>query len=88
MGYGFAGATFRAPVIEHCGRATVAAIATSKPEPARADYPRANVVPDLDALLALEDIQCVVIATPNDTHFALAKQALEAGIMIVWTKTL
>src|SRR4051812_26936861 len=28
MGYGLAGATFHAPVIEHCGRATVAAIAT------------------------------------------------------------
>lgn len=32
MGYGFAGVTFHAPVIEHSGRATVAAIATSKGE--------------------------------------------------------
>lgn len=57
MGYGFAGATFHAPVIEHCGRATVTAIATSKADAARADYPRAAVVPDLDALLALDEIQ-------------------------------
>ncbi|MEA3124330.1 MAG: scyllo-inositol 2-dehydrogenase, partial [Caballeronia sp.] len=31
MGYGFAGETFHAPVIDHCGRATVSAIATGKP---------------------------------------------------------
>ena len=83
MGYGFAGATFHAPVIEHCGRAAVAAIATSKADQARADYPRATVVPDLEALLALDDIQCVVIATPNDTHFELAKRTLEAGKHVV-----
>lgn len=29
MGYGLADAMFHAPVIEHCGRAQVAAIATS-----------------------------------------------------------
>ena len=86
MGYGFAGATFHAPVIEHCGRATVAAIATSKADQARADYPRATVVPDLEALLALDDIQCVVIATPNDTHFELAKRTLEAGKHVVVDK--
>ncbi|MGA7779766.1 MAG: oxidoreductase [Paraburkholderia sp.] len=86
MGYGFAGATFHAPVIEHCGRATVTAIATSKADAARADYPRAAVVPDLDALLALDEIQCVVIATPNDTHFEFAKRTLEAGKHVVVDK--
>ena len=51
MGYGFAGATFHAPVIEHCGRASIAAIATSQPEHALADYPHAKVVADLDATI-------------------------------------
>ena len=86
MGYGFAGATFHAPVIEHCGRASVAAIATSQPEHALADYPHAKVVADLDALLALEEIECVVIATPNDTHFDLARRTLEAGKHVVVDK--
>ncbi|GAB7526652.1 oxidoreductase [Paraburkholderia sp. 2C] len=86
MGYGFAGATFHAPVIEHSGRAQLAAIATGQPDKARADYPKATIVPDLDALLALADIECVVIATPNDTHFALAKRALEAGKHVVVDK--
>ncbi|CAB3765108.1 oxidoreductase [Paraburkholderia humisilvae] len=86
MGYGFAGATFHAPVIAHCGRAQVAAIATGQPDKARADFPQATIVPDLDALLALADVECVVIATPNDTHFELAKRTLEAGKHVVVDK--
>ncbi|EEA03775.1 oxidoreductase domain protein [Burkholderia sp. H160] len=86
MGYGFAGATFHAPVIEHCGRARVAAIATGQSERAHADYPHAKIVADLDALLALDDIDCVVIATPNDTHFDLARRTLEAGKHVVVDK--
>ena len=86
MGYGFAGATFHAPVIEHCGRATVAAIATSQSERAQADYPNATIVADFDALLALDDLDCIVIATPNDTHFDLARRALEAGKHVVVDK--
>ncbi|TDN68015.1 oxidoreductase [Paraburkholderia sp. BL10I2N1] len=86
MGYGFAGATFHAPVIDNCGRASVAAIATGQPDKARADYPQAAIVPDLDALLALTDIECVVIATPNDTHFDMAKRVLEAGKHVVVDK--
>jgi scyllo-inositol 2-dehydrogenase (NADP+) len=86
MGFGFAGATFHAPVIEHCGRATVAAIATRSGDAARAAYPRAAIVPDLDALLARDDLDCVVIATPNDTHFELARRTLEAGKHVVVDK--
>ncbi|CAB3768033.1 oxidoreductase [Paraburkholderia solisilvae] len=86
MGYGFAGATFHAPVIAHCGRAAVAAITTGQPDKARADYPQAAIVADLDALLARADVECVVIATPNDTHFELAKRTLEAGKHVVVDK--
>lgn len=79
MGYGFAGQTFHAPVIAHCGAATLAAIATGQPERARADFPAATIVPALDALVALDAVECVVIATPNDTHYELARRALEHG---------
>jgi scyllo-inositol 2-dehydrogenase (NADP+) len=86
MGYGFAGATFHAPAISHCGRASVAVIATSQAERARADYPQARIVDDFDALLACDDINCVVIATPNITHFDLAQRALTAGKHVVVDK--
>jgi scyllo-inositol 2-dehydrogenase (NADP+) len=79
MGYGFAGQTFHAPVIAHCSSTVLAAIATGQPERAHADFPDAAIVPDLDALLALADVECIVIATPNDTHFDLARRALAGG---------
>ena len=86
MGYGFAGQTFHAPVIAHCGHATLAAIATSQPDRARADYADAAIVADLDALLALDDLDCIVIATPNDTHFDLARRVLAGGKHVVVDK--
>ncbi|KVN33603.1 oxidoreductase [Burkholderia ubonensis] len=86
MGFGFAGATFHAPVIAASGRTQVAAIATGQPDRARTAYPDARIVADLDALLALDDIECVVIATPNDTHFPLARQVLDAGRHVVVDK--
>ena len=89
MGYGFAGSTFHAPVIARSGRTELGVIATSQAERARVDFPDAesvDIVPDFDALIARDDIACIVIATPNDTHFALAHRALEAGKHVVVDK--
>ena len=95
MGYGFAGATFHAPVIDHCGApaeapdapyARVTAIATSQPERARSACPQAEIVADIDALIASNEVECIVIATPNDTHYALAAKVLEAGKHVVVDK--
>jgi predicted dehydrogenase len=44
-----------------------------------ARYPRARVTADFGELLADPELEAVVIATPVPTHYALAKQALEAG---------
>jgi predicted dehydrogenase len=42
-------------------------------------YPGLQVTGSFDAMLADPEVQGVVIATPVPTHYALAKQALEAG---------
>jgi predicted dehydrogenase len=42
-------------------------------------FPNARVTGDFGELLAAEDVDAVVIATPVPTHFPLAKAALEAG---------
>jgi predicted dehydrogenase len=42
-------------------------------------YPSVAVNDSFEEVLADEDVRGVVIATPVPTHFALAKQALEAG---------
>jgi predicted dehydrogenase len=42
-------------------------------------YPSATVTESYEEMLASPDVQGVVVATPVPTHYALAKQALEAG---------
>jgi predicted dehydrogenase len=42
-------------------------------------YPNARVTGDFAEMLADAEVEAVVIATPVPTHYALAKQALEAG---------
>ncbi len=44
-----------------------------------ARYPSARVTGSFEELLAADDVEGVVVATPVPTHYALAKQALEAG---------
>lgn len=84
-GYGYAGQTFHAPLIVGSG-ATLAAISSSQSELASHDWPQARVVSDFDALLAIPELDAVVIATPNDTHFDLARRAIEAGKQVVVDK--
>src|SRR5688500_2415305 len=76
VGYGLAGAVFHAPLINACERLELAAVLTSREAP--------NAVRTLEELLGLSEL--VVIASPNRTHFPIAKQALEAGKHVVIDK--
>jgi predicted dehydrogenase len=42
-------------------------------------HPNARITGDFDELLAADDVDAVVIATPVPTHYPLARAALEAG---------
>jgi predicted dehydrogenase len=53
--------------------------AHGKAEEFRSRYPQARWAESFDELLDDESLDAVVLATPVPTHFALAKQALEAG---------
>jgi len=89
VGYGLAGRYFHAPFIEAVDGLRVAAIATSRADraaDARRAYPKAVVVDGSEALLALPDVDIVVVASPNRTHVPLGIQALEAGRHVVVDK--
>ena len=76
VGYGLAGQVFHAPLIRACDRMELAAVLTSREAPAR--------VGTLDELIEVSDL--VVVASPNQTHFPIAKAALEAGRHVVVDK--
>jgi scyllo-inositol 2-dehydrogenase (NADP+) len=85
VGYGLAGAVLHAPVIEALPDYRIAAVMTSRTEAAeRRDRPQ--VVADIDALLAIEAVELVVVVTPNDLHAVHAEAALRAGKHVVIDK--
>ncbi|MCG7366581.1 oxidoreductase [Pantoea sp. ACRSH] len=86
MGYGFASKTFHAPLIAGTPDVELAAISSSDEAKVHADWPQVKVVADPQALLEDPSLQLIVIPTPNDTHFPLAKAALNAGKHVVVDK--
>ena len=86
IGFGLAGRCFHAPVIRAVPGLRLAAVVQRTGDSAARMFPDAQTVRSVDELLAIEIIQLVVIATPNQTHFALAKKCLEAGRDVVVDK--
>jgi scyllo-inositol 2-dehydrogenase (NADP+) len=86
IGFGLAGRSFHAPVIRAVSGLRLAAIVQRRGDEAARTYPEARIVRSVEELLARETIRLVVIATPNQTHFPLAKQCLEAGRDVVVDK--
>lgn len=89
-GYGSSGRGIHAPLITQAGM-TIAAVSTADPQRSkqvRADLPGARVVADLDALLALEDLDLVVLATPSGIHASQAHECINAAMAVVVDKPL
>ena len=85
IGYGLAGASFHAPLISAEPRLRIARVITSRVDAVASAFPDAAVSAD-PAAAAESDIDLVVIATPNDTHVSLARDALLAGKHVVIDK--
>ncbi|GAA5029256.1 Gfo/Idh/MocA family oxidoreductase [Terrabacter aeriphilus] len=90
VGYGSAGRGIHAPLIVRAGL-QVAVVSTSNAQRAdevRADLPAAEVVPDLETLLAVDGLDLVVLASPSGVHAEQAERVVEAGIPLVVDKPL
>jgi predicted dehydrogenase len=86
IGFGLAGQAFHAPVIRAVSGMELACIVERSGTRAREKYPEVRVVRTVDELLADKEIQLCVVATPNDSHFALARACLLAGRDVVVDK--
>lgn len=78
IGYGLSAKTFHLPFITLQPQLELVAISSSQPE-LRLDYPEITHYQNADELIRLSDAELVVITSPNDSHYLLAKQALLAG---------
>jgi predicted dehydrogenase len=90
IGFGLAGEALHAPLIAATPEMWLSSIVTGNPgrqERARAAYPEASVVPDVEGLWsAAPELDLIVIATPNRSHVPLAQRALESGLAVVIDK--
>jgi predicted dehydrogenase len=86
VGFGFAGSTFHAPIIDGVEGLHLAAILQRNGDTAAQAYPQARIVRSLAEMLALKNISLIVVATQNDSHAPIAKECLLAGRDIVIDK--
>ena len=86
IGFGLAARVFHAPFVCAVPGLRLAAIVQRTGEEAAKAYPAVKIVRSVEDLLGDAAIRLVVVATPNETHFALAKQALAAGKHVVIDK--
>jgi predicted dehydrogenase len=85
VGYGYAGRTFHAPLIEAVDGFTLCAIVSRDPVKVRKDRPDLRVI-SLGEALAGSNVDLVIVATPTSTHFEIAHRCLLAGKHVVVDK--
>ncbi len=90
VGFGLGGSHFHAPFIEAAPRLELRAVITSDSErqaEVASRYPQARVLTDVEGLLDhLEDIDLVVVSTPNASHAVIADAVLRQGLPVVVDK--
>ena len=86
IGFGLAGRVFHAPFVSAVPGLKLEAIVQRKGDEAAKAYPNTRILRSVEEALSDAATQLVVIATPNETHFDLAKQALLAGKHVVIDK--
>jgi scyllo-inositol 2-dehydrogenase (NADP+) len=86
IGFGLAGQVFHAPFVSAVPGLRLEAIVQRKGDEAAKAYPKTRILRSVDEALSDPAVQLIVVGTPNETHFNLAKQALLAGKHVVVDK--
>ncbi len=86
IGYGLSGSVFHAPILCSVPDYNVHTIVSSDPSKVHKDLPDTSVVDSVDELLAIPEIDVVIITSPNTTHHEYTRLAIEAGKHVVVEK--
>jgi len=90
VGYGLGGSRFHAPFIQAEPRLELVAVVTADPErqaEVASRHPDARIFHEVEGLLErLEDIELVVVSTPNASHAVVADAVLRQGRPVVVDK--
>lgn len=86
-GFGMSGQIFQAAFLHVHNNFNMKKVFERKSSKSKEQYPYVKVVSTFEELLT-EDIDLIVISTPNKLHYSMAKQALEAGKNVIVEKPL
>src|ERR1700735_82980 len=86
IGFGLAGRVFHAPLLASVAGLELAAVVERHSDNAALRYPGITTYRSLDQMLADASLTLLVVATPNGTHFEVARQILDAGKSVVVDK--
>jgi predicted dehydrogenase len=78
IGYGLGGRAFHAPYVESSPDMTLRSIVSRDPAKVHADLPDAQVVANVNMLLADPNIDLVIVSSPDELHAEHALAALDA----------
>lgn len=78
IGYGLSGRVFHAPFIHGMPEFELSAVCSRQPDAVHERYPDTEVVADAGDLIAMPELELIVITAPNALHFSLAEAALKA----------
>ncbi|MBY0291857.1 MAG: oxidoreductase [Alphaproteobacteria bacterium] len=86
IGFGFSGSTFHAPFLSTFEDYNLCCVVSSNPKKVQESLSHVRVESDFTKVLKDPTLDLIVIATPNSTHYELAKAALESGKHVVIDK--
>ncbi len=86
VGFGLAGRVFHAPFVSAVPGLKLEAIVQRKGDEAARAYPNTRILRSFEEAVSDAAVQLIVVATPNETHFELARKALLAGKHVVIDK--
>ena len=86
IGYGYVGKTFHTPLIQSVPGLDLAVVGSSKRDLVLANLPGVTVCSRMEEVATHPEVDLLVIASPNESHFPLAAAALRAGKHVVVDK--
>ncbi|MBE7175429.1 MAG: Gfo/Idh/MocA family oxidoreductase [Mucilaginibacter polytrichastri] len=79
LAYGMSGKVFHAPFLHTNDQFQFSAVTERTKKAAHERYPDVKSYDSVDALIADESLELIIINTPNFTHYEYAEKALKAG---------
>ena len=86
VGFGLSGRVFHAPFLHYSSQFDLMKIVQRTSETANEMYPYVEIVQSLPQILDDKSIELVVIGTPNEFHFEMVRQSLQAGKHVIVEK--